>query len=38
MTGLLDTGYRAVPDHIPEGEFDYGEATKIYPFVLHSSR
>jgi len=26
-----DTGYRAVPHHIPEGEFDYGEAHKDLP-------
>ncbi|KAF8457445.1 beta-lactamase superfamily domain-containing protein, partial [Terfezia claveryi] len=26
-----ETGYRTVPDHIPEGEFDYGEAHKDLP-------
>ena len=26
-----DTGYRAVPDNIPENDFDYGEAYKDLP-------
>ncbi|KAF8429211.1 beta-lactamase superfamily domain-containing protein [Tirmania nivea] len=28
---FADTGYRAVPYHLPEGEFDYGEAHKDLP-------